>query len=82
MKRMDDPEFRGWSFMSTSESGKWLYLSPDNLQAAMVEPTTNEVLFVMDRPSGQPLYTSPNVKKHARFARVLNQLMSLNVKRI
>lgn len=82
MRRMDDPEFRGWVFMSTSGSGKWLYLSPDNLQAAMVDPGTNEIIFIMDRASGEPLYTSPNAKKHARFGRVLQQLMSLNVKRI
>lgn len=82
MKRMDDPEFRGWMFMSSSRSGKWLYSSPDNLQAAMVEPTTNEILFIMDRISGAPLYASPNVKKHARFGRRLKELMALHVKRI
>jgi hypothetical protein len=82
MKRIGDPEFGGWQFMNMSQSGKWIYFSPDNLQAAMVEPTTAEVLFLMDRASGEPIYTSPNVKKHARFARILGELMSLHVKRI
>jgi hypothetical protein len=66
MKKITDDEFKGWSYMSNSASGKWLYYSPDNTESAMVEPSNGEVIFIMDLSSGKPIYTSPNVKKYAK----------------
>lgn len=71
-KRIKDSEFKGWLYMSSSTSGKWIYNNPDNTEAAMVDPTTGEVIFIMDLASQEPLYVSPNAKKYAKsFGRKL-----------
>ena len=66
MKKITDAEFRGWIFMSSSASGKWLYFDPENTMSAMVEPSNNEVIFIMDLASQEPIYTSINAKKYAK----------------
>ena len=66
MKKIKDPEFTGWVYMSNSESGKWLYYSPSNTKCAMVEPSNGEVIFIMDLASKEPIYTSPNAKRYAK----------------
>jgi len=66
MKQIKDAEFAGWSYMSNSASGKWMYYSPDNTQAAMVEPSNGEVIFIMDLASQEPIYTSQNSAKYAK----------------
>ncbi len=66
MKHIKDAEFAGWSYMSNSSSGKWLYYSPDNTQAAMVEPSNGEVIFIMDLATQEPTYTSQNSVKYAK----------------
>ena len=76
IKKLKDEEFLGWNYMwTTEESGKWIYYSPDNLQAAMVEPSNGEVLFIRERKHGERLYVHPNIKKFINpmmYARRLN----------
>jgi hypothetical protein len=69
-KKIDDAEFKGWLYYQNTESGFWIYYSPDNLQAAMVDPATHEVLFIMDRPSQEALYRHPEIKKFAKIAAI------------
>lgn len=66
MKKITDDEFKGWPYMSSSESGKWLYFNPENTLSAMVEPSTFEVIFIMDLSTQEPIYTSINAKKYAK----------------
>lgn len=66
MKKIKDVEFLGWTYMSNSASGKWLYFNPTNTMSAMVEPSTGEIIFIMDLASQEPIYTSINAKKYAK----------------
>ncbi|MBU0847287.1 hypothetical protein KKH23_08915 [Patescibacteria group bacterium] len=70
-KRIIDEEFLGWQFYNTTDSGYEIYQAPDSLEAAMVDPTTREILFLMDRGTGEKLYQHPNVKKFAKMASAL-----------
>jgi len=70
-KRITDIEFLGWQFYNTTDSGYWIYQAPDSLEAAMVDPTTREILFLMDRNTGEKLYQHPDVKKFAKMASAL-----------
>lgn len=67
MRKITDPDFIGWIYMSNSESGKWIYYNASNTEAAMVEPSNGEVIFIMNLKTKEPIYTSKNVKKYARF---------------
>jgi len=66
MKKITDVEFIGWLYMTNSESGKWIYQSPDNTESAMVEPSNGEVIFIMDVKTQEPIYTSVNAKKYSK----------------
>jgi len=69
MKKITDAEFKGWAFMSSSASGKWLYFDPENTMSAMVEPSNGEVIFIMELSNQEPIYTSINAKKYAKHGR-------------
>lgn len=73
-KKIDDPEFMGWLHYKNTRSGFWIYSSPDNLQAAMVDPALHEVLFIMDKTTGKELYRHPEIKKFARTAAITRSL--------
>lgn len=68
VKRLKDPEFQGWHFMTALESDSmfWVYQSPDNLKAALVSGYSGEVLLIIDRVSGMKLYQNPNMQKEAK----------------
>ena len=69
MKRITDKEFRGWQAMNALQNNQsyWIYFSPDNLISALVNTINNEIIFTMDRRTGEPLYKSPNSQRHAQF---------------
>ena len=69
MKRITDKEFKGWQAMNALQNNKsyWLYFSPDNLEAALINTINNEVIFIMDRASGEQTYKCPNSQRHAQF---------------
>ena len=54
-----------------------VYTSEDSTQFALVNSLTNDVMFIMDRATGIPLYTNPNTNQQAhnimraRFAKKL-----------
>jgi len=73
-KKIVDPEFKGWIFYNSTRRGYWIYQSPDNVMAAMVDPVSFEVLFIMNRGTHQPLYTHPNIKKFARTFSIMSKL--------
>ena len=68
-KLITDQEFLGWSAMNAlaGNNNYWLYFSPDNLTAALVNTINNQVIFLMDRKSGVQLYKCRNHQKHAQF---------------
>lgn len=77
-KKILDPEFKDWQYYQNSRSGFWIYYAPEDLRAAMVDPASLEVLFIMDRSSGEELYRHPEVKKFARIAAV-NRILESGV---
>jgi len=75
-KKITDQEFRGWLYYLSSGSGFWIYYSPDNSEAAMVDPATFEVLFLTDRSNGEKLYQHPEIKKFSTTLRKLNSQLN------
>lgn len=69
MKRIKDKEFMGWQAMTSLRGNTiyWIYFSPDNLQSALVNTINDEIIFIMDRASGEQVYRSRNSQKHAKF---------------
>ena len=57
MRRIGDKEFTGWQAMTSLERNDnyWIYFSPDNTEAALVNTINNQIIFLMDR------------RKHAQF---------------
>lgn len=49
----------------------WIYFSPDNLYAALVNGINDEIIFISDRASGEEIYRSRNARKHAQFFRAM-----------
>jgi hypothetical protein len=66
-KKIKDAEFKGWKFMSVHVKNPtlWVYTSEDSTQFALVNSLTNDVMFIMDRATGIPLYTNPNTNQQA-----------------
>ena len=83
-RRIKNPDFKDWKFMSMTNSGLWIYQNLENTEAAMVSPKTGEVLFIMDLSTKLPLYTSPNIKKYAKKTTGINRLKfgDLDIKQI
>ncbi len=77
-KKIDDLEFKGWLYYQNTSSGFWIYYSPDNLQAAMVDPASHDVLFVMNRTTQEELYRHPEIKKFARTA-AISRILQMGV---
>ena len=67
--KVEDKEFRGWQPMNSllNNENYWIYFSPDNTEAALVNTINNEVIFIMDRASGEQTYKCPNAQRHAQF---------------
>lgn len=67
--KVGDEEFQGWQAMNALSNNQnyWIYFSPDNTQAALVNIINDEVVFIMDRASGEQVYKSPNSQLHAQF---------------
>jgi len=79
MKKITDPEFSGYQSMNSlpSNDNYWIWFSPDNLYAALVNTINNEVIFISDRASGDEIYRSPNARKHAQYFRIMRQNLNL-----
>lgn len=75
MKRITDEEFKGWQAMNAllNNQNYWLYFSPDNTQAALVNTINNEVIFITDRRTGEQIYKSPNSQRHAQYFYAVRQ---------
>ncbi len=69
MRRIGDKEFEGWEPMSAlaGNINYWIYFSPDNTEAALVNTINGQVIFIMDRATGVRTYRSSNHQKHAQF---------------
>lgn len=69
MKKITDPDFVHWQAMGALERNEnyWIYFSADNLYAAFVFTINQEIIFINDRKSGEPIYTSPNSQMHAKI---------------
>jgi len=67
-RRITDEEFLGWNYYHTMESGFWVYYAPDSLEAALVDPGTHEIMFIIDRKKNEKLYQHPNMKKFTKKA--------------
>lgn len=67
--KITDSEYANWKEMSSLERNPnyWIYFSPDNLYAALVNTINNEIIFISDRKSGEEIYKSANARKHAQF---------------
>lgn len=52
----------------------WIYFSPDNLSAALVNTINQEIIFISDRASGEEIYKSPNARKHAQIFYAMKRL--------
>ncbi len=68
MKKITDPDYKHWQEMHALPRNEnyWIYFSPDNLYSALVNTINQEIIFISDRKSGEPTYTSPNSRKHAQ----------------
>jgi hypothetical protein len=84
MKRITDKEFRDWQPMQALARNQnyWIYFSPDNLEAALVNTINNEVIFIMDRASGEQTYKCPGSQKHAQFFYAMRKLPSFKARRV
>lgn len=73
--KITDPEYADWQSMSSLAGNEnyWIYFSPDNLSAALVNAINQEIIFISDRATGEELYRSPNARKHAQFFYVMKQ---------
>ena len=69
MKKITDPDYKHWQDMHALRGNEnyWIYFSPDNLYSALVNTINQEIIFISDRKSGEPIYTSPNSRKHAQI---------------
>lgn len=69
VRRIGDKEFTGWQAMNAlaGNISYWIYFSPDNTEAALVNTINNQVIFIMDRATGVRTYRSDNHQKHAQF---------------
>lgn len=69
MRRIGDKEFAGWNAMNSlaGNNNYWIYFSPDNTEAALVNTINNQVIYIMDRKSGAQTYKCRNHQKHAQF---------------
>lgn len=69
MRRIGDKEFEGWQAMNSlpRNNNYWVYFSPDNTEAALVNTINNQIIFLMDRKSGAMTYKCLNHQKHAQF---------------
>lgn len=68
-KLITDKEFTGWQSMNAlaGNNNYWIYFSPDNLEAALVNTINNQVIFIMERATGVQTYKCRNHQKHAQF---------------
>ena len=68
-KKITDKEFIGWQAMNSlrGNNSYWIYFSPDNLEAALVNTINNQVIFLMDRKTGAQTYKCRNHERHAQF---------------
>lgn len=69
VRRIGDKEFTGWQAMTSLRGNTiyWIYFSPDNLLSALVNTINNEVIFIMDRATGEQIYKSRSSQRHAKF---------------
>ncbi|GAF86480.1 unnamed protein product, partial [marine sediment metagenome] len=51
----------------------WIYFSPDNLHAALVNSINQEIIFISERSTGAEIYKSRNARKHAQFFYAMKQ---------
>lgn len=84
MKRIGDKEFLGWQEMTALRGNQnyWIYFSPDNLQSALVNTINNEVIFIMDRASGEQIYKSRNSQRHAKFFYAMKSMPSFSPRKV
>ena len=73
--KIGDKEFQGWQSMNALHNNPnyWVYFSPDNTEAALVNTINGEVIFIMDRASGERTYKSPSSQRHAQFFYALRE---------
>lgn len=64
-KKISDAEFAGYKAMNElrSQPGKWIYFSPCNRYAILVDIMTGDVLFEMDRRTKEKIYENPKARK-------------------
>jgi len=69
MKKITDPDYEHWQAMGALEGNEnyWIYFSADNLYSALVNTINQEIIFISDRRTGEPIYTCPNSQLHARI---------------
>jgi len=70
-------DFKGWQEMHMVPSGFWIYFSPDNRLAAMVDVDRKEVLIISDRHTKVPIYEN---REKIKEAAVRAGLRSLSLK--
>lgn len=74
MKKITDKDFTHWQDMNALPRNQnyWIYFSPDNLYAALVNHINQEIIFISDRRTGEEIYKSPNAQLHAKVFYALN----------
>ncbi len=75
MLRITDEEYLGWQEMGSLPRNEnyWIYFSPDNLHAALVNRINQQIIFISERKTGLEIYKAANAKKHAQFFRAMKQ---------
>lgn len=58
--------FINWRFIDQSPSGYMIYQNQNNTEAAMVDPRSGAILWIMDIATKLPIYTNPNIKKYLK----------------
>lgn len=58
-------DFKDWQAMHMTPSGFWVYFSPDNLLAALVDTERKDVLIISDRHTQTPIYENRGKIKEA-----------------
>ena len=75
MIKITDREYTTWHPMGSlaQNANYWIYFSPDNQQAALVNTMNKQIIFISDRKSGEEIYKAPNSQKHAQFFYAMKQ---------
>ncbi len=80
-RRFRAEQFKDWRLIRQTPSGYTIYQNQMNTEAAMVDPRSGAILWIMDVATQVPIYRNPDIKKYLKRNKRID-FSNINIKQM